>query len=219
MFTLLEKNLESMEKEEFIAIDYLATDNNWHLSRFIVQSRTEDGTARQVLLVIRVISEEKRREKYLIDDVPFIREQEVSETTAEIPLFKLRPSRIIKTLLIAEDNDLNYEILEEQLEMYGIHCVRAVNGKECVQLFEGAPSGTYDAILMDMQMPVMNGLDAARAIRALPFPEAKQIPVIALTANAYLEDAQKCKEAGMNDHMSKPVQIEQIIRTVEKWMK
>ena len=58
MFTLLEKNLESMEKEEFIAIDYLATDNNWHLSRFIVQSRTEDGTARQVLLVIRVISEE-----------------------------------------------------------------------------------------------------------------------------------------------------------------
>ena len=126
---------------------------------------------------------------------------------------------IIKTLLIAEDNDLNYEILEEQLEMYGIHCVRAVNGKECVQLFEIDPSGTYDAILMDMQMPVMNGLDATRAIRRLPSPESKQIPIIALTANAYLEDVQKCKEAGMNDHMSKPVQIEQIIRTVERWMK
>ena len=446
-----------LEKEESIAVDYLATDNNWHLARFIVQSRAEDGTARQVLLVIRVISEEKRREKYLIDaveeanraneakseflsrmshdirtpmnaimgftrvarnhlhepdkildcldkinlsgsnlqqlindvldisriesgefridsepvklselcklyeqnirgtaedknqkficnrhdiiydtvlsdrlrigqiymnllsnavkytpeggtvelevyeepfpdkdkirlvsivrdngigmsekfmkemysqfsraidtrvnkvqgsglglaivkkivdqmngtieatsrlhegttfrvtlDVPFIREQEVSETTAEIPFFKLRPSRIIKTLLIAEDNDLKYEILEEQLEMYGIHCVRAVNGKECVQLFEIDPSGTYDAILMDMQMPVMNGLDATRAIRRLPSPESKQIPIIALTANAYLEDVQKCKEAGMNDHMSKPVQIEQIIRTVERWMK
>lgn len=446
-----------LEKEESIAVDYLATDNNWHLARFIVQSRAEDGTARQVLLVIRVISEEKRREKYLIDaveeanraneakseflsrmshdirtpmnaimgftrvarnhlhepdkildcldkinlsgsnlqqlindvldisriesgefridsepvklselcklyeqnirgtaedknqkficnrhdiiydtvlsdrlrigqiymnllsnavkytpeggtvelevyeepfpdkdkirlvsivrdngigmsekfmkemysqfsraidtrvnkvqgsglglaivkkivdqmngtieatsrlhegttfrvtlDVPFIREQEVSETTAEIQFFKLRPSRIIKTLLIAEDNDLNYEILEEQLEMYGIHCVRAVNGKECVQLFEIDPSGTYDAILMDMQMPVMNGLDATRAIRRLPSPESKQIPIIALTANAYLEDVQKCKEAGMNDHMSKPVQIEQIIRTVERWMK
>lgn len=446
-----------LEKEESIAVDYLATDNNWHLARFIVQSRAEDGTARQVLLVIRVISEEKRREKYLIDaveeanraneakseflsrmshdirtpmnaimgftrvarnhlhepdkildcldkinlsgsnlqqlindvldisriesgefridsepvklselcklyeqnirgtaedknqkficnrhdiiydtvlsdrlrigqiymnllsnavkytpgggtvelevyeepfpdkdkirlvsivrdngigmsekfmkemysqfsraidtrvnkvqgsglglaivkkivdqmngtieatsrlhegttfrvtlDVPFIREQEVSETTAEIPFFKLRPSRIIKTLLIAEGNDLNYEILEEQLEMYGIHCVRAVNGKECVQLFEIDPSGTYDAILMDMQMPVMNGLDATRAIRRLPSPESKQIPIIALTANAYLEDVQKCKEAGMNDHMSKPVQIEQIIRTVERWMK
>lgn len=446
-----------LEKEESIAVDYLATDNNWHLARFIVQSRAEDGTARQVLLVIRVISEEKRREKYLIDaveeanraneakseflsrmshdirtpmnaimgftrvarnhlhepdkildcldkinlsgsnlqqlindvldisriesgefridsepvklselcklyeqnirgtaedknqkficnrhdiiydtvlsdrlrigqiymnllsnavkytpeggtvelevyeepfpdkdkirlvsivrdngigmsekfmkemysqfsraidtrvnkvqgsglglaivkkivdqmngtieatsrlhegttfrvtlDVPFIREQEVSETTAEIQFFKLRPSRIIKTLLIAEDNDLNYEILEEQLEMYGIHCVRAVNGKECVQLFEIHPSGTYDAILMDMQMPVMNGLDATRAIRRLPSPESKQIPIIALTANAYLEDVQKCKEAGMNDHMSKPVQIEQIIRTVERWMK
>lgn len=152
-------------------------------------------------------------------DVPFIREQEVSETTAEISFFKLRPSRIIKTLLIAEDNDLNYEILEEQLEMYGIHCVRTVNGKECVQLFEIDPSGTYDAILMDMQMPVMNGLDATRAIRRLPSPESKQIPIIALTANAYLEDVQKCKEAGMNDHMSKPVQIEQIIRTVERWMK
>ena len=446
-----------LEKEESIAVDYLATDNNWHLARFIVQSRAEDGTARQVLLVIRVISEEKRREKYLIDaveeanraneakseflsrmshdirtpmnaimgftrvarnhlhepdkildcldkinlsgsnlqqlindvldisriesgefridsepvklselcklyeqnirgtaedknqkficnrhdiiydtvlsdrlrigqiymnllsnavkytpeggtvelevyeepfpdkdkirlvsivrdngigmsekfmkemysqfsraidtrvnkvqgsglglaivkkivdqmngtieatsrlhegttfrvtlDVPFIREQEVSETTAEIPFFKLRPSRIIKTLLIAEDNDLNYEILEEQLEMYGIHCVRAVNGEECVQLFEIDPSGTYDAILMDIQMPVMNGLDATRAIRRLPSPESKQIPIIALTANAYLEDVQKCKEAGMNDHMSKPVQIEQIIRTVERWMK
>ena len=446
-----------LEKEESIAVDYLATDNNWHLARFIVQSRAEDGTARQVLLVIRVISEEKRREKYLIDaveeanraneakseflsrmshdirtpmnaimgftrvarnhlhepdkildcldkinlsgsnlqqlindvldisriesgefridsepvklselcklyeqnirgtaedknqkficnrhdiiydtvlsdrlrigqiymnllsnavkytpeggtvelevyeepfpdkdkirlvsivrdngigmsekfmkemysqfsraidtrvnkvqgsglglaivkkivdqmngtieatsrlhegttfrvtlDVPFIREQEVSETTAEIPFFKLRPSRIIKTLLITEDNDLNYEILEEQLEMYGIHCVRAVNGKECVQLFEIDPSGTYDPILMDMQMPVMNGLDATRAIRRLPSPESKQIPIIALTANAYLEDVQKCKEAGMNDHMSKPVQIEQIIRTVERWMK
>lgn len=136
----------------------------------------------------------KRREKYLIDDVPFIREQEVSETTAEIPFFKLRPSRIIKTLLIAEDNDLNYEILEEQLEMYGIHCVRAVNGKECVQLFEGAPSGTYDAILMDMQMPVMNGLDAARATERFHSRKQNQIPVIALTANAYLEDARNVKK-------------------------
>ena len=72
---------------------------------------------------------------------------------------------------------------------------------------------------MDMQMPVMNGLDATMAIRRLPSPESKQIPIIALTANAYLEDVQKCKEAGMNDHMSKPVQIEQIIRTVERWMK
>lgn len=151
-------------------------------------------------------------------DVPFIEEKQISEESPEIPFFKLKPVRIIKTLLIAEDNDLNYEILEEQLEMYGIHCVRAVNGKECVKLFE-AGKETYDAILMDMQMPVMNGLDATRAIRILPFPEAKQIPIIALTANAYQEDAQKCKEAGMNDHMSKPVQVEHIIQTVEKWMK
>ena len=151
-------------------------------------------------------------------DVPFIEEKQISEESPEIPFFKLKPVRIIKTLLIAEDNDLNYEILEEQLEMYGIHCVRAVNGKECVKLFE-AGKETYDAILMDMQMPVMNGLDATRAIRILLFPEAKQIPIIALTANAYQEDAQKCKEAGMNDHMSKPVQVEHIIQTVEKWMK
>ena len=160
-----------------------------------------------------MISEEKRREKYLIDDVPFIREQEVSETTAEIPFFKLRPSRIIKTLLIAEDNDLNYEILEEQLEMYGIHCVRAVNGKECVQLFEGAPSGTYDAILMDMQMPVMDGIDAAKHIRQMD-SESAEIPIIAVTTNAFKSDEEHCAEAGMNAHLSKPFDINKLMEVL-----
>lgn len=159
-------------------------------------------------------------------DVPFV-EQEVSgqtdvkkEETGELHQdVKLRNYYWKnRTLLIAEDNDLNYEILEEQLEMYGIHCVRGVNGAECVRLFQAAPENTYDAVLMDMQMPVMNGLEAARVIRKLPLCSAKQIPIIALTANAYQEDANKCREAGMNDHLSKPVQVEQILVTVEKYL-
>ena len=122
-------------------------------------------------------------------------------------------------ILLTEDNELNMEITTEFLSMMGVDVLQAWNGREAVERFRQEKEGSVDAVLMDMQMPVMNGLDATRAIRRLPSPESKQIPIIALTANAYLEDVQKCKEAGMNDHMSKPVQIEQIIRTVERWMK
>ena len=87
-----------------------------------------------------------------------------------------------------------------------------------MQLFQEAPEGTYDTILMDMQMPIMNGLQAAAVIRSFPMTTAKKIPIIALTANAYQEDAKKCREAGMNDHLSKPVQVEQILVTVEKYL-
>ena len=123
---------------------------------------------------------------------------------------KQLPDREIH-LLVAEDNDLNYEILVEQLAMYNFSCVRAVNGMECVQKFGESAIGEYDGILMDMQMPVMNGLIATRKIRALGHPEAKTIPIIALTANAYENDVRKCLEAGMNAHLAKPIQVEQVI--------
>ena len=118
------------------------------------------------------------------------------------------------TLLIAEDNELNYEIVAEQLVMRGIHCVRAENGAECVREFEHAAADDFDAILMDMQMPEMNGPEAAAAIRASGHPAAKRIPIIALTANAYREDIEKCLHSGMNAHLSKPININHVLRTV-----
>lgn len=122
------------------------------------------------------------------------------------------------TLLIAEDNDLNYEILAEQLEERGIHCVRAVDGLDCVQKFSDAPAGTFDEILMDMQMPVMNGLEAAARIRKCGKPQSDTIPIIALTANAYHEDVRECMEAGMNAHLSKPVDIKSVLKTVASYL-
>lgn len=123
---------------------------------------------------------------------------------------KRLPDREIH-LLVAEDNDLNYEILKEQLEMYQFSCQRAVNGLECVEKFERSAPGEYDGILMDMQMPVMNGLTATEKIRALEHPSAAQIPIIALTANAYENDVEKCLEAGMNAHLAKPIQVEKVM--------
>ena len=148
-------------------------------------------------------------------DLPFIRQEKDSSTFSEEVV---QPRQHIRnwTLLIAEDNDLNYEILEEQLEMYGIHCVRAVNGAECIHILKEYAPGTYDAILMDMQMPVMNGLEASAVIRSLADSKLSGIPIIALTANAYHEDIEKCKNAGMDAHLSKPVTVERIIKTIEK---
>lgn len=120
-------------------------------------------------------------------------------------------------LLIAEDNDLNYEVEQELLTMRGIQCIRAENGQECVEKFRKAQPGMIDAILMDMQMPVMDGPAAARAIRALNHPMAKEIPIIAVTANAYHEDIEKCRKAGMNDHLAKPVDYKKLEELLKKY--
>lgn len=122
-------------------------------------------------------------------------------------------------LLVAEDNDFNYEILEEQLKAYKIECARAEDGIECIKKFEASKEKEYDAILMDMQMPEMGGLEAATVIRNLSHPMSKTIPIIALTANAYQEDAEKCLAAGMNAHLSKPVEVEDVIRMVRKYLR
>lgn len=122
-------------------------------------------------------------------------------------------------LLIAEDNDLNYDVISELLALHGLTCERAENGKICVDRFSSMPAGTYDAILMDMQMPVMDGLEAAQAIRALPLPEAATIPILAITANAFAQDIEKCKAAGMNDHLAKPVNIHQLLATLALYVR
>ena len=113
-------------------------------------------------------------------------------------------------VLVAEDNDINAEILEELLSYEGISCDRTVNGQEALERFLQTKPGYYDAILMDIQMPVMNGYDAARAIRNLDRPDAETIPIVAMTANAFAEDIQKATEAGMNAHLSKPIDMEML---------
>lgn len=116
--------------------------------------------------------------------------------------------------LIAEDNDFNYEIVSELLRDYNINTSRAENGADALSMFEEALPGTYNIILMDMQMPVMDGLEATRAIRALDRADAKEIPIVAMTANAYSEDAAACKEAGMNEHVAKPIDFKHLMNVI-----
>lgn len=143
-------------------------------------------------------------------DIPYLDESSIPDSDSE------EDNGIGKGmhLLVAEDNELNYEILSEQLEMRGITCDHAENGEKCVEMFAGAKNNCYDAVLMDMQMPVMDGLTAAKAIRRAKAPYAKTVPIIAVTANAYSKDVKKCKDAGMDGHISKPVNIDKIIRMI-----
>ena len=114
-------------------------------------------------------------------------------------------------VLIAEDNDINFSVAEALLEMHGIAVDRAENGAECVEKFRAAAPYTYDAILMDIQMPVMNGLEAARMIRQSGGEQAKTIQIIALTANAFTDDIKKSIDAGMNQHLAKPFDINALL--------
>ena len=117
-------------------------------------------------------------------------------------------------LLLVEDNELNAEIAEVLLRDNGAKVTTVRDGKQAVELFESEQERTFDAILMDIMMPVMDGLTASKTIRALERPDAKTIPIIAMTANAFKEDAQKCFDAGMNAHLAKPLDIESVKRTI-----
>ena len=119
-------------------------------------------------------------------------------------------------ILIAEDIDINYEIVSTFLEMHGITSVRAANGEEAVTLMESAVEKQYDMIFMDIQMPVMNGLDATRAIRKLPNPVARSIPIIAMTADAFSENVAECMKAGMNGHIAKPIDVKLVIKEIRR---
>ena len=117
---------------------------------------------------------------------------------------------------VVEDIELNADILMDLLDIEDIQSERAENGQVAVDMFSDHPAGYYDAILMDVRMPVMNGLEAARAIRGLSRPDAREIPIIAMTANAFDEDVQLSLQAGMNAHLSKPVEPERLYETLEQ---
>ncbi len=124
-----------------------------------------------------------------------------------------------KNILAAEDNELNAEILTELLEMAGASCQIAGNGREALEMFEGAESGQYDLILMDVQMPVMDGYEATRAIRGCRHPQAKTIPIIAMTANAFAEDVKDALDAGMDEHVAKPIDMERLKSVIKDIIK
>ena len=140
-----------------------------------------------------------------------------STNEKEHPVFPEKAADILtgRHFLIAEDNEINAEILQSLLEMHGARSQLETDGEKAVEAFSSNPPGTYDAVLMDIQMPVINGYEATRAIRALPREDAGTIPIIAMTANAFAEDVQTALEAGMTAHVAKPIDLD-VLKTTLK---
>ncbi len=120
-------------------------------------------------------------------------------------------------LLVVEDNDLNWEIVAELLKMYQVETVRARNGQECLDMLEAEQDGAFDVVLMDIQMPVMNGYEATSRIRSNPRDYVRNIPIVAMTADAFADDVIRCLETGMNAHIAKPIKIDEVLAILAKF--
>ena len=164
-----------------------------------VESKIGVGSTFTVTIPCRIASEDEIQAKRAAD--PADRES-------------LRGTRI----LLTEDNDLNAEIATELLQEEGCTVDRAKDGVECVDMLEKAANGTYQLILMDVQMPVMNGYDATKKIRKMDDPQKANIPIVAMTANAFSEDKQVALDAGMNDHIAKPINMSVLVPTLRKYL-
>lgn len=160
-----------------------------------VESEKGVGTTVEVELPMEMVSPEEVQEQ----NVPLVK----TDLTG------------VKVLLV-EDNELNAEIAQVQLEEYGMQVTNAVNGKEAVEAFEGNPPGTFDLILMDIMMPIMDGYEATRCLRMLAEPTKASIPIIAMTANAFDEDRRVAAECGMNGFISKPIDLNEVIHVLNK---
>lgn len=119
-------------------------------------------------------------------------------------------------VLIAEDNDINWEIIRELLREYGVKADRAENGEECVKMITDAKEGTYELIFMDVQMPVMNGKEATKAIRNSDKEYVRDIMIVAMTADAFAEDVQDCLAVGMDGHIAKPIDMRIVLEFLRK---
>ena len=120
---------------------------------------------------------------------------------------------------MAEDNELNWEIASELFVGLGVELEHAEDGKVCVEMFRASPAGWYDAVLMDLRMPNMNGFEAATAIRGLPREDAGQVPIIAISADAFYDDIQRCLDCGMNAHTPKPIDIREVARLLDQFFR
>lgn len=123
-----------------------------------------------------------------------------------------------KRILVVDDNDVNLEIATFLLENHGAECLVAHNGRECLDVYLGREAGFFDMILMDVRMPVMNGYETTKAIRATNKADAMTVPIVAMTANAFTEDKRKCWSAGMNDHIAKPIDVEVMLETIGRYI-
>ncbi len=168
-----------------------------------VTSKLDEGTVFTVIIPLDVLDESVDLDK--TSSTP----QEESEEQVDFNIKGLK-------ILLAEDNELNMEITSDMLELRGIDVVRAYNGKEAVEAFKNHPQDYFDAILLDMRMPVMDGCEAAQAIRALGGSYASSIPMIAVTANAFAEDIAATAASGMNAHVAKPIDFNILERTLAR---
>jgi CheY-like chemotaxis protein len=158
----------------------------------VIESELGEGSCFTVVIPFRLDRQAKAQEK---------------EEAADADITGLR-------ILVAEDNELNMEIAEFVIQSKGASVVKAWNGQEAVEAFEKSASGEFDVILMDVMMPVMNGYEATKTIRTMDRSDAKKIPIIAMTANAFVEDRIKSKEAGMNEHVSKPIDMKLLVKII-----
>lgn len=123
-----------------------------------------------------------------------------------------------KRVLLVEDNEINIEVAKELLNVVGIQVEMAMNGQLAVEAVLEKEAGYFDLIFMDIQMPVMNGYEASKTIRASGREDLEKIPIVAMTANAFADDIRRCEEAGMNGHISKPVDIQRLEEALQKWI-
>lgn len=170
-----------------------------------VESELGKGTTFTVSLRLKYVRE---------PELPKRKEEKTAKRSGDAKKIRFEGKRI----LVVEDNKLNREIIGEILKLRGIQIEEAENGQVCLDQFEAHEPGYYDMILMDIQMPVMNGHEATRRMRAHQRQDARTIPIIAMTANAFTEDVEASKQAGMNEHLAKPIDMRRLLETLKKYL-
>lgn len=216
---------ERMKNEETIAIEYRMKDGSWHKLRFIEKKRDENGLLTHVLCVIRSISDEKKKEHELM--------YQVSEAKKEVA-FKTRflsnMSHDIRTPIngimgmielanrYPDDPVMQQKCRDKMMESskYLVSLVNAADGLKAVKKFENSTPGYYDAIFMDIMMPNLNGWDATRKIRSMKREDAENVPIIAISANAFVEDIINSRISGMNEHLIKPLSEQKLIKALKE---
>ena len=192
---------ERVNKEEGTGLGMAITNNIVKMmnGQIEVESELGKGSTFTVLVSLKQLHKHSEEDKQ--------EEKETDEVNIEG-----------KHVLLVEDIEVNREIAREILEMLGLQVEMAVDGKDALEQFKASKKGAFDLILMDVQMPVMNGYESTRAIRGLEREDAKEIPIIAMTANAFMEDVQDAKRAGMNDHLAKPINVGKLMEMFQKWL-